>query len=300
MKNYLAMDVGSCKLKYAVINEKLDVLETGCEYTVLDDKEKMYQLYQQIAEKYHDIVEGITLSIPGVIDMNTGYAYSGGVFTWVDHVPYAEEVSSLTGMRVAVCNDAKAAAFAEVGYGSLKKIKNGVLLMLLGSGIGGAVVIDGHVLNGNQFAAGEFSYMMGDYRGRDANQDMFASACSMDAMASLVSESCGKKVNVFQIMAGLNAGDEKIIAGLKEYCHRLARFIYNIQCVVDAKKFVLSGSVTDEPLMMQIINEAVDEIFAGAQFQRIFRPEIADVVFHDDAKLYGSVYHFRQLYERPE
>lgn len=297
MKKYLSMDVGSSKLKYAVINECLDVLESGCERTVIDDKEAVFQLFEKISAKYKDEVEGLTLSLPGVIDMNTGFAYSGGVFTWVDHIPYAKEVAQRTGMKVAICNDAKAAAFAEIGYGSLKKIQNGVLLMLLGSGIGGAIIIDGHVVNGHQNAAGEFSYMMGDYRDRDNQDDMFATACSMDALASIVSEHAGRSLNVMQIMAGLSAKEPLIIEGIEDFCRRLSRFIYNIQCVVDAQRFVLSGSVTDEPLVMEMINTAVDKTFENARYHRIYRPEIRDVVFHDDAKLYGAVYHYRQLYE---
>lgn len=297
MKTYLSMDVGSCKVKYAIINEKLDVIESGSAYSILDDKEKLFTIFADIAKKYQGQVEGMTLSIPGVIDMQTGFAYSGGVFTWVDHVPYAQEVSKAVGMPVAVCNDAKAAAFAEIGYGSLKKTQNGVLLMLLGGGIGGAVVIDGRLVNGSHYGAGEFSYMMGDYRNRDDNEDMFASACSMDALAQLVSARCEKKMNVFQIMAGLADKDVNVISGVKDYCNRLARYIYNIQCVVDAERFVISGTITDEPMIMDMINEAVDETFQNARFQRIYRPEIKDVVFHDDAKLYGAVYHYRQLYE---
>ena len=294
------MDVGSCKVKYAIINEKLDILESGSAYSVLDNKNQLFAVFTDIAAKYQGRVEGMTLSIPGVIDMQTGFAYSGGVFSWVNHVPYAQEVSKAVGMPVAVCNDAKAAALAEIGYGSLKKTKNGVLLMLLGGGTGGAIVIDGRLINGNHYAAGEFSYMMGDYRNRDDNQDMFASACSMSALAELVSVRCEKKMNVFQIMAGLANKDERVICGVKDYCSRLARYIYNIQCVVDAERFVISGTITDEPMIMDLINEAVDETFQNAKFKRIYWPEIKEVVFHDDAKLYGAVYHYRQLYEEIE
>ena len=49
-----------------------------------------------------------------------------------------------------------------------------------------------------------------------------------------------------------------------------------------------------------MINEAVDRTFQNARYQRIYRPEIKDVVFHDDAKMYGAVYHYRQLFERDE
>lgn len=298
MKKYLSMDVGCSKIKYAVIDENLDVQSEGSVYSVLDDEAKLFQTYGEILENCHEEqLDGITVSIPGVIDMQTGFAYSGGVFSWVKQYPYADELKRRFGLPAAVCNDAKAAALAEVGFGSLKKVKNGVLLMLLGTGIGGAVIVDGHLLNGNKFAAGEFSYMMGDYRNRDDKKDTFYQTCSMDALSRLVSDCCGRNMNVFKIMAGLSEKDKNVTAGVTEYCRRLAIFIYNIQCVVDAEKFVLSGTITEEPIIMNMINEAVDQTFASAVLDHIYRPEISGVVFHDNAKLYGAVYHFRQLYE---
>lgn len=296
MKKYLAIDINKTKLKYAIIDEKLDISKQGNAYITTKSKEDLFLVYRNVVEENRSEIEGVTISLPGVIDMNTGYAYSGGVFSWVNHFPYAQELSEYLNIPVVLCNDAKAAALAEIGYGSLKRINNGVLLMLLSTGIGGAVIVDGHLLNGNSFAAGEFSYLNGNYQ-KNNPENLFYKICSTDQLTNLVSQECGKEINILQVMAGLSRKEEKVIAGVKKFCDALAMFIYNIQCVVDAQRFVIGGSISNEPIIMKMIQESVAEAFAKAPYQRIYLPEIVPAVFKENAKMYGAVYHYRKLKE---
>ena len=110
MKKYLAVDLGRTHLKYAVITEELDVLNEGKLAVPVDNKEKLFNAYKQVADLYRGQVEGMALTMPGVIDMEKGFAYSGGVYLWVRNMSYGEELSQYISMKVAICNDAKAAA----------------------------------------------------------------------------------------------------------------------------------------------------------------------------------------------
>ena len=297
MKKYLAVDLGRTHLKYAVITEELDVLNEGKLSVPVDNKEKLFNAYKQVADLYRGQVEGMALTMPGVIDMEKGFAYSGGVYLWVRNMSYGEELSQYISMKVAICNDAKAAALAEIGYGSLKKVRNGVLLLILNTGIGGAVVADGQLLNGERFAAGEFSYMRGDYLDRENKQDMFAFSSSIDRLCKIVSQYTGAPTNIMKIMAGLAAGDENVKAGVRQFCDQLATHIYNIQCVLDSQRIVIGGNITDEPGMMEQIREAIDRKFDDALYHNIYKPEIREVTFHNNSRMFGGVYLFRRLYE---
>lgn len=294
MEKYLCIDLSRTKLRYALVTEGLDVLAEGNEYIGIDNREEVFGPIKTVADRYRDEIEGVSITMPGVIDPAKGFAYSGGVFSWVRNVPYADELSAYINLPVVICNDAKAAALAEVGYGALKKVENGVLLMILNTGIGGAVITDGHILNGHHFAAGEFSYMKGDYQRREGYQDMFALANSLDGLSRLVEEASGKKnLNVLRICSKMAAGDEDVRRGVEEYCDRLAVYIYNIQCVVDADVFVIGGHLTDDPNMVKMIQASVDKIFANDHFKNIFKPTIKQCVFHDNSRRYGAVYNYR-------
>ena len=125
---------------------------------------------------------------------------------------------------------------------------------------------------------------------------MFALSCSLNGLVSVVKEvTHHENMNILKIMFGLSKGKEDIIEGVKVYCARLANYIYNIQCVVDASTFVISGNITDEPAFMQIIQDAIDERFSNDSYQNIFQPVIRGVTFHEDARKYGAVYAYKEL-----
>ena len=295
MEKYLAIDLGRTKLRYAVITDGLDILDQGSEYTDIQNEEQVFAPIKKIADQYRGKVEGLSLTMPGVIDSANGIAYSGGVYGWVRDYPYAQKLSEyIGGMPVVIAKDAKAAAMAEIGYGALKNIQNGVMLLILNTGIGGAVIHNGKILDGAHFASGEVSYIRGDYKRRDDYNDMFALACSIDGLSRAVEETSGKaNLNILRIMAKVASGDEAVTKGVENYCDRLALYMYNIQCVIDAEAFVIGGHLTDEPRTMKMIREAVVRQFGADRYGNVFRPEIKECVFHNNSRMYGAVYNFR-------
>jgi predicted NBD/HSP70 family sugar kinase len=299
MRQFLTVDIGRKWLRWAITNERLDVIKHGKVGLDVEDKEVFFQAFQDLADTFREEVEGLAVTMPGVIDTECGIAYSGGVYRFIRNEPLAMELKELTSLKTIIVNDAKAAALAEIGYGSLKYIDNGVMLMLLGTGIGGAIIHHGKIFNGAHFGAGEFSYLTDCYERKDDNNDMFAMSCSLNALVDLVKETTGQdNMNILKIMFGLNRGREDIIAGVKIYCKRLANYIYNIQCIIDASTFVISGNITDEPAIMDMIEKAVEDRFVNDEFQNVFQPEIKGVTFHEDSRKYGAVYEFIRLEEK--
>jgi len=296
MEKYLTIDIGRTRLRYGVVTEELDILETGKEHTTSEDKMGIFEPIKNLTDRFRDEIDGVSITMPGVIDRERGFAYSGGMYRWVKDFPYADELSAYIGKPVVIANDAKGAALAEMGYGSLKKVKNGLMLMILNTGIGGAVVLDGHLVNGEHFASAETSYMRGDYRNRDGYDDMFALAVSVNGLIKLVEETSGlKNLNILRIMGKLHEKDENVKKGVDIYCDMLATFIYNIQCIIDAEVCVIAGDIIDGSFMIKMIKEAVDRKFDEDRYGNVFKPEIRESVFHNNARMYGAVYNFRQL-----
>lgn len=296
MKHYLTLDLGRNWMRFAIITERLDVIRSGkISIDSVSDREAVFQPICKLAEQFKDQVVGLALSLPGVIDTRFGIAYSGGVYSWIRNEPLALEIEAATGLKTIILNDAKAAALAEVGYGSLKNVSEGVMLMLLGTGIGGAIIHEGKIFNGAHFGAGEFSYLTDSYERPDNNEDMFALSCSIDGLVNLVKQTTNKEnMNVLKIMFGLNRGDEEIRKGVELWCNRLANYIFNIQSIVDAEVFVISGNITDEPEFVKMIKQAIDNRFKKDIYKNIVQPEIRGVTFHEDSRKYGSVYEFKR------
>ncbi len=296
MEKYIVIDIARSHASYAIVTDELDFLEKGRVQTDINTKEELFGPLSELINRYKGEICGVSITMPGVIDREKGYAYSGGVYGWVRNMDYAGELEKRVGLPVVICNDAKAACMAELGYGNLKGIRNGLMVMILNTGIGGAVVCDGKLLNGEHFAAGEFSYMRGDYKERDGVNDMFALANNLDGLSRCIEEESGKKnMNAMRIFAKLQMGDEAVLAGVRKYCNMLATYIYNMQCIVDSKRVVIGGSIADEKMIIDLIREAVDRKFDSFQYQNIFKPEIKECCFHSNARMYGAVYNYREV-----
>ena len=104
-------------------------------------------------------IEGIGISLPGLIDPETGNALFIPHFKWRDW-PVADQVKAATGLPVKVDNDANAAALAELWLGrpEIREVRD-FIMVLVEQGLGTGIVFDGQVYHGVAGAAGEFGHM---------------------------------------------------------------------------------------------------------------------------------------------
>lgn len=105
-------------------------------------------------------IEGIGVSIPGIVDPASGRTSYVPYFEWRDW-PIGPELGAASGMPVIVDNDANAAAMAELWLGrpEVGGVRN-FIMVLVGEGIGTGIVFDGQVYRGDYGAAGEFGHMV--------------------------------------------------------------------------------------------------------------------------------------------
>ncbi len=298
MKKYLAVDLGGTAIKYGVVDEKMDFLMHG----KIDSRTSSFDEFKEdlgkIVAECGEGVQGMCISMPGVIDRIKGFAYTGGAYKWVDRMPLAPELSETFGMPVTICNDAKAAALAELGFGNLKDIRNGVAI-ILGTGIGGAVVIDGKLLDGSHYSSGEFSFIREDIHERGRGKDMFAFTNGVQGLKDAIKAASGLDdidgLKAFKLIK--EEHNEKVLQGVKDFCWYLAFHIYNLQSIIDANRFVIGGGISNEPMFIELVQEAVQEKFATALAPAIPMPEIMVCRYQSDANLVGAVFNFMQIVE---
>ncbi len=104
-------------------------------------------------------IEGIGISLPGLVDPETGTALFIPHFKWRDW-PIADNLRELTGLPVIADNDANAAALAELWLGrpEIRDVRD-FILVLVEEGLGTGIIFDGQVYHGFAGAAGEFGHM---------------------------------------------------------------------------------------------------------------------------------------------
>lgn len=110
-------------------------------------------------------LEGVGVGVPGFVDFKRGFIYNlTNVPGWT-HVPLADMLRKRFGLNAFVDNDVNAFALGECTSGAGRRYRQAVFVTL-GTGVGGAVVIDGHLYRGAYSMAGEIGHMSINMHGR--------------------------------------------------------------------------------------------------------------------------------------
>ena len=297
-EKYLGIDVGGTEIKYALMTEE-EILEKGFIPTPKESLDTFIEAIGGIYDRYADQTKVIVMSAPGRIDAKTGFFYSGGALSaFLTNVNAADLIRKRCGIEeVAIENDGKAAGLAEVWKGGLKSVRNGAVIGI-GTGIAGAVVIDGKLHRGSHFSAGEFSLLDSNYQGFYLQNLWAIRGCTPNLVNSYATRVLADPatINGRVFFERLQNGDQTAKEVLNEFCTEFVNGIMTLQAVLDADRYCIGGGISQQPVLIETLNRKIDEIYAiTGNAIPVIRPEIVACTFHNDANLIGALYH--HLYE---
>lgn len=288
-KNYLSIDIGGTNVKYAELNNAGNIIEQG-KIKTSHDKEQFLKNNDQIVEKYvKKEIKGIAFCAPGKIAHTK--IHFGGALPFLDGIDFAVRYKKYD-IPVTVINDGKASVLAENWLGSLKDMQN-CAAITLGTGVGGGIIVNGKLLNGAHFQAGELSFLQLNMKepGFDGFAGGYASAVQMIRNVNEAIEN-DDETDGLAAFEAINNGNEKAKKIFDEYCKRIAAIIIDIQAVVDLDAIAIGGGISAQPIVVQGINQAYDKVLADNELIRktFTRPKIVEAKFKNGANLYGALY----------
>lgn len=291
----LAIDIGGSFIKSALYSDgKLgEVRETP---TPLDSYDSLKKALLAIVGSYQGLI-GIGISMPGFIDTEEGIARTGGYLDYIKEIKIVEDIAELTGLKVTVENDAKAAMTAELRAGSLKGVQNAVMLVF-GTGLGGAIAVDGKILRGTNLMAGEFSYIGADYHHPLTMKDSLGHLCGRYGLSECVERRTGlKELSGREIFKKIIQEDDKeVYEGLRDFCRNVVFFIYNLSVITDPELFTIGGGISQQPLFIKTLREEIEEYAKKEPTGVLKKPEITVCKYTAQANLIGAVHTFLDSY----
>lgn len=298
MNHYLSIDVGGTGIKYALMNDQAEILEKGEVATPKNDLEGFLDVIVAIYEKYADQnLQALAMSAPGKIDSDRSYFYTSGALMYLDGVNLADRLKDRIPLEISVLNDAKSAALAELWKGSMKGKKSGIV-MTLGTGIGGALIIDGKLWRGNTNCAGEFSGipMRWDKPTMMQGQDWWCSKYCTQALTTSYALKKGidpSSINGKDYFEQVNQNDKVAVACLDEFCDSLATGLLGMQLILDVEHISIGGGISRQKVLIDTLNRKVKELFDRIPSQvPASRMEISACQFSNDANLIGALYFY--------
>ncbi|MBQ2213181.1 MAG: ROK family protein, partial [Erysipelotrichaceae bacterium] len=173
----MTFDVGGTEIKYALMDEQFNIYERGYVPTPMDTFEHFRDAIDGIYRPHADQVEGIAMSLPGFIDTENGKVLGSGALRYNWRRPVGVQLAEYCGCPVILENDGKAAAQAEFSCGSLQGCTNAAVFVI-GTGVGGGLIIDKKIVRGIHACAGEFSFINADSGMFDNFDGFVGNACS--------------------------------------------------------------------------------------------------------------------------
>ena len=300
MNKYLVFDWGGTSLKYATMTNEAQILEKGSIPTPSKNstKQEFYDLIDSIISKYSNL-DGIAISSTGVIDSEKGFIKTIGALPFLDNTSLVEELSKKYHCQVSIENDGRCAALAELWLGNLSDIDDGAVVVI-GTNIGAAIILNRQLRRGKQFLAGEMCAMCCDEHHQN-DPYSYIGQHGTPYLCKLIQEkkSMNESINGIQAFKLIHDGDEEAIVALHEYTDLLAIQLFNLNILLDLEKIVIGGGISEQKELMDSLKQSNEnlstihpDIVKGIQYPL---PNIDVCKFHNEANLIGALYHF--LYE---
>lgn len=213
-------------------------------------KEKMQEREMDTAQ-----VSGIGIGLPAPVDEN-GIVKNSANIGW-GYKEVTREMEELTGMKVASGNDANVAALGEMWLGAGRGHKN-LIMVTLGTGVGGGIIVNGQPLIGAHGAGGEIGHLCMNYEesevcgcGNKGCLEMYASATGVVRLAGrrLGADDSPSSLREGELSAkavfdALKEGDPVAGEIVEEFASYLGHGLANIAAVTDPSVIVIGGGVS--------------------------------------------------------
>lgn len=327
---YLVLDVGATYIKYATLTDEGVISNKGKTKTPMDFDENTYPealakfvgtvgaIYDQLVQTMD--IRGIAMAVPGQVDIKRGIVYNGGGIRYLHKAPVGQLISDrCKHIPVALENDGKCAALAEIWKGHAKD-KSDAVVLVFGTGIGGGIVRHRRVIHGKQLLAGELSFLITDMERADLDKlpdienamekvdleefyDTFpytwTTQCSTINVCQRIERKKGLafgQVSGELIYQWIDQGDQDIIDIMEDAYFNIAKQCLNLYVTLNPEIILIGGGISAQPLFIEGIRRYVDRL---KRMSGVYSEIKLDTCkFLNDSNLLGALYNYKQQHEQ--
>ena len=324
---YLVIDVGGTFIKHCVMDRDAEIMEKNKVPTPgrfgngLDNIQQGLDAFLDVIQGIYDDykikydIQGIAISLPGQVDVDNGICYAGGALPYLDKAHVGELVSErCDGLKVALENDGKCAALAELWLGNASTATNAAVVVV-GTGIGGGIIIDRKIHRGKRLLAGELSYALMNMTREEADNVrcceeltveetfeytpfMVTSTCTASSItykASKIMHMKPEEVTGEMVYQWIDDGNQEIIDMVEDSYFSIAKLCCNLYMTIDPDVILIGGGMSANPNFVPGVKKYVDKI---RKITKTYDGMVIDTCkFSNDSNLLGALYNYKQKYE---
>lgn len=313
----IGVDIGGTKIAAGVVDDRGTVLATTRLETTASDPEAIEQAVSDAVARLRvgRDIQAVGVAAAGFIDARTGSVLFAPNVAWRNE-PIRSDLTRRIGLPVTIENDANAAAWGEFVFGGAGGHEgvDDMVLVTVGTGVGGGIVVNGRLLRGHVGVAGELGHlrMVPDGRlcgcGNLGCWEQYASGNALERMgqevvrgggiqAARLDRACGGEPDQLRgpmITAAAAEGDPAAVALLADLGWWLGQGMAQIAAILDPAVFVVGGGVVEAG---DLLIEPARQALAAGLTARAYRPEIdiQSAVLGNQAGMIGAADLARRL-----
>lgn len=286
----LVFDIGGTYTKFGIWEQNTliasDKFDTPADWPTM--KRQLMQTKEHFDATY--TIAGAAFSVPGAPNPQTRQIEGESLVDYLHFFPIYDELEAAFGVPVTFENDANCAALAEMAHGSAVDVAH-ALFVIIGTGIGGTVVVNNEIVNGHNQYAGEFGFML--LNDEEENFGELGTAVALSRRYAKRNQLDPSTVSGEEVFALANEGDNIAKEEVDTFFRYLTRGIYNLTTILNPEKVIVGGGVSNLEGFKERIEQEMD-----ALYERIYpfpyRPQIETATFKSEANLIGAAAHFRK------
>jgi len=301
----IGIDIGGTKISAGVVDSSGNLIDSSkCSTPAEGGKELISSVVNLVKElnKKHEI-KGIGISIAALISSDYGTIVGAPNIANLSKLNFANEIKEEFKLPIIVENDANAAMWAEFKFGNAKGL-NPVMFFIIGTGVGGGLVIDGKLFKGANGIGAEFGHMCVVPNGllcgcgakgcieqyasggaliRYANEALLANP---DKSEEVLSFGEGK-LSGTALTKAAKAGNELALAAFSKQADWLGLACASYSLIIDPQAIIIGGGVVDAgELFLAPVRAAMRKYMPFAESH--VPPKIIAAKFGNDAGLIGA------------
>ena len=245
--NILTFDIGVTNIRYALCDEQFRLSDVHTVPT------RAQQGGQQIMERLLEIIgtyqhiDRVAVSTVGQVDSQNGIVvYSAGNIPYYTGMMIKKRIENDTGLPTYVENDVNAAALGEAHFGAGQGQKD-FLCLMYGTGIGGALYLNGQLYKGSASCAAEFGHMITHAGGGKGCYERYAST---KALIEKVRTATNKPLDAFTIFEKENLQDPAVRAVVDQWIDEMILGLTNLIYIFNPPLVILGGGSSTRTILL--------------------------------------------------
>ena len=231
---------------------------------------------------------GVGIGVPGTVDRKKGIVLYSNNIRW-ENVELVREMGKYLPLPTRIANDADCAALGEVVAGAGKECQD-VIMLTLGTGVGGGIILDGNIYEGKGIGGSELGHMVIVENGEPCTcgrRGCLEAYASATALVREAKKATGYILTPQEIFAGAGQGDRKLQEVVDTYIRRLGIGIVNIVNIFRPQLVLIGGGISGQgETLTRPLNEIVRANCFGGDKGQI--PEIETAILGNEAGMIGA------------